>query len=71
MTTYFLLFFIISTSGSFTCHDLPVSVGIRFRRRESLFLDQNHTGRASLIAIAELFTRNYNSIISTCHQTLY
>ena len=43
MTTYFLLFFIISTSGSFTCHDLPVSVEIRFRIRESLFLDQNHT----------------------------
>ena len=65
MTTYFLLFFIISTSGSFTCHDLPVSVEIRFRSRESLFLDQNHTGRASLIAIAELFTRNDNYIIST------
>ena len=56
MTTYFLIFFIISTSGSFTCHDLPVSVEIRFRSRENLFLDQNHTGSASLIAIAELFT---------------
>ena len=41
MTTYFLYFFIISTSGSFTCHDLPVSVEIRFRSRESLFLEQN------------------------------
>ena len=42
--TYFLFFFIIiiSTSDSFTCHDLPVSVVIRFRRRESLFLDDNH-----------------------------
>ena len=58
MTTYFLLFFIISTSGSFTCHDLPDSVEIRFRSRESLFLDQNHTGSASLIAIAELLTKN-------------
>ena len=71
MTTYFLLLFIISTSGSFTYHDLPVSVEIRFRSRESLFLDQNHTGRASLIAIAELFIRNDNYIISICHQTLY
>ena len=50
MTTYFLLlFFIISTSGSFTCHDLPVSIEIRLRSRESLFLYQNHTGSASLI----------------------
>ena len=40
MTTYFLLVFIISTSGSFTCHDLPVSVAIRFCSRESLFLDK-------------------------------
>ena len=72
MTTYFLLvFFIISTSGSFTCHDLPGSVEIRFRSRESLFLDQNHTGSASLIAIAELFTRNDNYITYICHQTLY
>ena len=50
MTNYFLLLIIISSSGSFTCHDLPVSVEIRFRSRESLFLDQNHTGSASLIA---------------------
>ena len=72
MTTYFQsFFFIISTSGSFTCHDLPVSVEIRFRSRKSLFLDQNHTGSACLIAIAELFTRNDNNVISMCHQTLY
>ena len=71
MTTYFLLIFIISTSGSFTCHDLPVSVETRFRSRESLFFDRNHTGSASRIAIAELFTRNDNYIISICHQTLY
>ena len=71
MTTYFLLFFIISTSGSFTCHDLPVSVEISFRSRESLVLDQNHTGSDSLIAIAELFTRNDNNIISVCQHTLY
>ena len=67
MTTYFLLFLIISTSGSFACHDLPVIVEIRFRNRENLFLDQNHTGNASLIAIAELFTRKDNYIISICH----
>ena len=66
----FSIIFIISTSSSFTCHDLPVSVEIRFRSRESLFLDQNNTGSASLIAIAELFTRNDNYIISVCHQTL-
>ena len=71
MTTYFLLFFIISTSGSLKCHDLSVNVEIRFRSREGLFLDQNHTGSVSLIAIAELFTRNDNYIISICHQTLY
>ena len=71
MTTYFLLLFIISTSGSFTCHNLPVSVEIRFRSRESLFLDQNHTGSATLIAIEVLFTRNDNYIIPICHQTLY
>ena len=72
MTTYFMLFFIISTSGSFTCrHNLPVGVEIRFRSRESLFLDQNPTGSASLIAITELFTRNDNYIISICHQTVY
>ena len=41
MSAYFPLFFIISTSVSFTCHDLPVSVGIRFRSLESLFFDQN------------------------------
>ena len=57
ITTYLLLFFIISTSGSFTCHDLSVSVEIRFRSREKLFLDQNHIGSARLTAIAELFTR--------------
>ena len=39
-------------------------VEIRFRSRESLFLDQNHTGSASLIAVAGLFTRNDNSITS-------
>ena len=69
MTTYILLFFIISTSGSFTCRDLPVRVEIRFRSRESLFLDPNHAD--SLIAIAELFTRNDNYITYICHQTLY
>ena len=52
----FSIIFIISTSGFFTCHDLPVSVEIHFLSRESLFLGQNHTHSASLIAIAELFT---------------
>ena len=64
MTTYFLLFFIILTSGCFTCHNLLVSVEMRFRSRESLFLDQKHIGSASLIAVAELFTRNDNYITS-------
>ena len=75
MTTYFMLLFIISTSGSFTCHDLPALLALRyvFVVGESLFLDQNHTGSASLIAITELFTRNDNYItsIDICHQTLY
>ena len=72
MTTYFIL---LLSRLPVLLHVMICQLALRYVfvvvSRQSLFLDQNHTGSASLIAITELFTRNDNYITSICHQTLY